>query len=194
MNISTRHSRFRSSLVGAALVLGAAAALTAAPIDNLSRYFAGNYRGVTPGNHLMLQITPVTLSIDNPYDYFLSVSGSFEKTNVREQGVLRIEPQGDSIHLGYIPHFNPAVSALSPGFSRFSNDELSSACGVYLKIIGDGFGGDTRPSECARAIRGSAGRAWHIEIEPNRITLKDAKSGETLRFEKETREGASEKK
>jgi len=56
-----------------------------------------------------------------------------------------------------------------------------------LKIQGDGVGGETRPSDCARAIRGTAGRTWDLEIEPNRITLRDAKSGETLRFEKEER-------
>lgn len=156
-----------------------------APIDNLARYFTGTYKGVTPGNNLMIQVTPVSIDLTNPYDYFVMVSGTFEKTNIREQAVLRIETQGDSIHIGYIPHFDPAVSALSPGVARFSSDELNAACGVYLKVEGDGFGGETRPSDCARAIRGTAARSWRIEIEPNRITLKDAKTGETLRFEKE---------
>lgn len=173
---------------GAAIVLLAivtAATAGAAPIDNLSRYFAGTYRGVTPGNNLTLQITPVTIDISNPYDYFLTVSGQFEKTNIREQSLLRIETQGDSIHIGYIPHFNPAVTGISPSVGRFSPDELNAACGLYLKVEGDGFGGETRPSDCARAIRGTAGRSWRVEIEPNRVTLKDAKTGETLRFEKE---------
>lgn len=186
-------SRMQLGFLGLALAIGAGTALAVAPIDNLARYFAGIYRGVTPGNELMLQITPVTINISNPYDYFLTVSGKFENVNVREQGLLRIEPQGDSIHLGYIPHFNPGISAVTAGVAHFTNDELSSACGMYLKIIGDGFGGDTRPSECARAIRGSAGRSWRIEIEPNRITLKDAKTGETLRFEKSTGEARKEK-
>ena len=190
---SKRNSVLRGALLMALLAASAGTTFGAA-IDNLSRYFAGNYQGATPGNHLMLQVTPVSISINHPYDYFLSISGKFENTNIREQGVLRIEPQGDSIHLGYIPHFNPGSSALSPGVGRFSSDELSAGCGVYLKIIGDGFGGDTRPSECARAIRGSAGRSWHIEIEPNRITLKDVKTEETLRFEKETGGPAGEKK
>ncbi len=193
MKKSTLRFVIRGGLLGAILVLTAATTFGAA-IDNLARYFAGNYKGVTPGNHLLLQVTPITISINNPYDYFLTISGTFEKTNIREQGVLRIEPAGDSIHLGYIPHFNPGASAISPGAGRFSSDELNSACGVYLKIVGDGFGGDTRPSECARAIRGSAGRSWHIEIEPNRITLKDVKTEETLRFEKENGETAGEKK
>jgi hypothetical protein len=158
-----------------------------APIDNLSRYFAGNYTGVTPGNHLMLQINPVTFDMSHPYDYFIQVSGQFEKTNVREQGVLRIETQGNSIYLSYVPHFNPAISSMSPSAGRFSSDEMNSSCGIYLAVEGDGFSGDTRPSDCARAIRGTAGRTWRIEIEPNRITLKDARTGETLRFEKEVK-------
>lgn len=169
----------------ALVALATALTAGAAPIDNLSRYFAGMYRGVTPGNNLTLQITPVTISLSNPYDYFVTVSGQFEKTNIREQALLRIDTQGDSIHIGYIPHFNPGVTAISPSAGRFSPDELNAACGVYLKIEGDGFGGETRPSDCARAIRGTAARSWRVEIEPNRITLKDAKTGETLRFEKE---------
>ncbi len=172
----------------AAVILSAGSAraqiFAAAPIDNLARYFAGTYEGVTPGNQLVLTITPVTLSMSRPYDYFLTVSGKFEKTNIHEQGVLTIESQGNSIHVGYIPHFSPTVSALSPNVGRFTSDELNSACGVYLKVEGDGFSGDTRPSDCARAIRGTAGRSWRISIEPNRITLKDVRTEETLRFEK----------
>jgi hypothetical protein len=176
----------RSGLAAALFLWLTATAYGArAPIDNLARYFTGSYKGVTPGNNLLIQITPVTIDLSNPYDYFVTVSGQFEKTNVREQAVLRIESQGDSIHVGYIPHFDPAVSAMSSSVARFNSDELNAACGVYLKVEGDGFGGETRPSDCARAIRGTAARSWRIEIEPNRITLKDAKTGETLRFEKE---------
>jgi hypothetical protein len=175
----------RLCALGLCLGLTAVSSGALAPIDNLARYFTGRYVGVTPGNKLSILITPVSVSLSNPYDYFVTVSGQFERTNVREQALLRIEPSGDSIHIGYLPHFNPAATALSPGVERFSSDELSAACGVYLKIEGDGFAGETRPSECARAIRGTAARSWRIEIEPNRITLRDAKTGETLRFEKE---------
>ncbi len=184
----TRSQSIRTSAIGLlVLVTAMTAGAAPAPIDNLSRYFAGMYHGVTPGNNLTIQITPVTVNLSNPYDYFATVSGQFEKTSIREQALLRIETQGDSIHIGYIPHFNAAVSAISPSVGRFSPDELNAACGLYLKVEGDGFGGETRPSDCARAIRGTASRSWRIEIEPNRITLKDAKTGETLRFEKETK-------
>lgn len=175
----------RLTVLAACLAVAAVSTGALAPIDNLARYLPGRYVGVTPGNNLMIQLTPVSVSLSNPYDYFVTVSGQFEKTNIREQALLRIEPQGDSIHIGYVPHFNPGITAISPGVARFSSDELNSACGVYLKIEGDGFGGETRPSECARAIRGTAARSWRIEIEPNRITLRDAKTAETLRFEKE---------
>jgi hypothetical protein len=177
----------RAAFFTAGLAIVAGAAWAIAPIDNLARYFSGVYNGVTPGNHLRIEITPQSVDISHPYDYFVSVTGSFEKTNIREQALLRIEPQGASIHLGYIPHFNPAISSLTPGAARFSSDELNAACGVYLKIEGDGFAGETRPSDCARAIRGTAGRSWRVEIEPNRIALRDAKTGETLRFEKQER-------
>lgn len=172
------------------LFLAAGLALSTAsgaPIDNLSRYFAGNYKGVTPGNHLLMQINPMATDITHPYDYFIQVSGQFENINVREQGVLRIEPQGASIYLGYVPHFNPAVSSMSPGAGRFSVGELNASCSTYLAVDGDGFAGETRPSDCSRAIRGAAGRTWRVEIEPNRLTLKDARTGETLRFEKDSK-------
>jgi hypothetical protein len=185
MKISTNQIIRTAAVAVLAIVTATTAGAAPAAVDNLARYFTGNYRGVTPGNNLILQINPITLSMTNPYDYFVTISGQFEKTNVREQGLIRIEPQGDSIHFGYIPHFNPAVTGISPSVGHFNSDELSSACGIYLKIQGDGFAGETRPSDCARAIRGTAGRTWNVEIEPNRITLRDAKSGETLRFEKE---------
>jgi hypothetical protein len=168
--------------------LGGPGRAAGAAIDNLQRYFAGNYTGVTPGNHLLLQINPVNFAFAQEYDYFLTISGTFEKTNIRQQGLIKIQAQGDSIYLGYIPHFDPAITGVSPGINRFNSDELDSACGTYLYIVGDGFGGQTRPSDCIRAIRGAAGRSWNVEIEPNRITLKDAKTGETLRFEKETKQ------
>jgi len=184
---SSRVNTTRLAILGLCLTVASLTNGGLAPIDNLARYFTGRYVGVTPGNSLSIQINPISISLSNPYDYFVTVSGQFEKTNVREQALLRIEPQGDSIHIGYLPHFNPGITAMSPGAARFSSDELSAACGVYLKIEGDGFAGETRPSECARAIRGTAARTWRIEIEPNRITLRDAKTGETLRFEKEAK-------
>lgn len=187
MKIATNRLARKAAIALVTLVTASTAGAAPAAVDNLARYFTGFYRGVTPGNNLTLQINPVTINFSNPYDYFVTVSGQFEKTNVREQGLIRIEPQGDSIHLGYIPHFNPGITGISPSVGRFNSDELNAACGVYLKIEGDGFGGETRPSDCARAIRGTAGRTWNLEIEPNRITLRDAKSGETLRFEKEDR-------
>ena len=49
----------------------------------------------------------------HPFDLFLQVSGQFEKDNVRQQGVIRLEAQGQDIYFTYIPHFNPAVTALS---------------------------------------------------------------------------------
>jgi len=185
MKVSTTQLLRAAAIAVLAIVTASTAGAGPAAVDNLARYFTGTYRGVTPGNNLMLQVNPVTINISNPYDYFVTISGQFEKTNVREQGLIRIEPQGDSIYFGYIPHFNPAVTGISPNVGRFNSDERNSACSIYLKIQGDGFAGQTRPSDCARAIRGTAGRTWDVEIEPNRITLRDAKSGETLRFEKE---------
>jgi hypothetical protein len=175
-----------SGATAAVLLLVAALASAAGPVpvNNLARYFPGDYKGATPGNDLLVKINPITIDMIHPYDYFVTITGRFEKTSVFEQGVVRIEPQGNSIYMAYIPHFNPGVTSVSPQAGNFNADELNASCGIYLRIEGDGFAGETRPSDCARAIRGTAARSWRVEIEPNRITLKDARSGETLRFEK----------
>ena len=145
---------------------------------------SGTFEGSTPGNHLRLNLSPVTLEPARPYDLFLSVSGKFEKDNIKQQGVIRLETQGADIYFTYIPHFNPLVTVLSNDAGRFTERELSSACSFVLKPRGDGFAGDTLGSAtCALAMRGAIGK-WSLEIEPGTLRVKNVDSGETLRFKK----------
>lgn len=150
---------------------------------DLTTMLAGTWEGTTPGNSLRLNIRSVTTDPSHPYDLFLTVSGSFQETNVRQQGLIRLESQGRSVYFGYIPHFDPTVSALSPNAARFSSEEANAACGLHLKPKGDGFVGETTGSSCARAMRGAYSK-WIIEVEPGSIRLQDSKSGETLRFKR----------
>ena len=96
--------------------------------------------------------------------------------------MIRLEQQGQDVYFTYIPHFNPAVSALSNDAGRFSERELNSACSFVVKPRGDGFFGDTLGSTtCAMALRGAVGK-WTVEIEPGNLRLRNSESGETLRF------------
>jgi hypothetical protein len=176
--------------LAAVLILAVAAAPCAlaqtegSRIYQISSMLSGTYEGVTPGNHLMLNLTSVTLEPAHPYDLYLSVTGTFEKDNIFQQGVIRLETQGKDVYFTYIPHFNSNVTALSADAGRFTERELSSACSFVMNPKGDGFSGDTLGSTtCALAMRGAIGK-WSVEIEPGAIRVRNTDSGETLRFRK----------
>lgn len=154
------------------------------PVYVISSQLSGNFEGVTPGNHLTLNLSPVTLEPARPYDLFLSVTGQFENDNVVQQGVIRLETQGRDVYFTYIPHFSPQVTALSADAGRFTERELSSACSFVMNPKGDGFTGETLgTTTCALAMRGAIGK-WTIETEPGGIRVRNNDSGETLRFRK----------
>jgi hypothetical protein len=151
-------------------------------VYDIAAILSGTFEGSTPGNHLRLDLRPVTIDPAHPYDLFLEVTGKFQNDNVRQQGVMRLEQQGQDVYLTYIPHFNPAITALSNDAGRFTERELSSACSFVVKPRGDGFFGDTLGSAtCAMAMRGAVGK-WTVEIEPGNLRVRNTESGETLRF------------
>jgi hypothetical protein len=143
---------------------------------------AGTWEGVTPGNRLRGDIQSAGFhSLRHPYDLFLEVSGSFDDVNVHEQGFMHLESQGRGVYLGYIPHFDPTVSALSPRATRFSASEANAACALFVEPQGDGFFGEVQGTTCAFAIRGAIGK-WSLRVEPGTIVVQSVTSGETLRF------------
>jgi hypothetical protein len=153
-------------------------------IYQIASMLSGSYEGATPGNHLFLNLSGVTLEPAHPYDLFLSVTGTFEKDNINQRGVIRLETQGRDIYFTYIPHFNPTITALSQDAGRFTERELTSACSFVMNPKGDGFAGDTLGSTtCALAMRGAIGK-WSLEVEPGMIRVKNVDSGETLRWKK----------
>lgn len=163
--------------------IGGRASAAQSPAYDLSAILSGTFEGSTPGNKLRLTLRNVTTDPSHPYDLFVQVTGSYQGGTVRQQGVLRLEATGRDVSLSYIPHFDPTVTALSGDATRFSDQEASAACGINMKPRGDGFAGETLGSSCAIAIHGAISK-WTIETEPGSIRLRDAKTGETLRFQR----------
>ena len=110
-----------------------------------------------------------------------------ETEDVLQEGLIRVENQGQNVSLTYIPHLDPTVGSLSPEAMRFTPEELRSACTMVLSPRGDGYAGEKVGSTiCAQAIHGAIGK-WTVEIEPGAIRLRNVQSGETLRFQRASR-------
>jgi len=171
----------------AALLCALAPGLNAASSDkvyDIAAILSNTFEGSTPGNHLTLDLRPIVVDPNHPHDLFLVVSGQFENDNIRQQGMIRLEQQGDDVYFTYIPHFSPQVTALSNEAGHFTERELSSACSFTVAPRGDGFVGNTLGSTtCALAIRGAVGK-WSLELEPGNLRIRNVDSGETLRFQR----------
>jgi len=149
----------------------------------LAAILSGTWKGSTPGNNLQIRATSLTTDPSHPYDLFFEIAGKYQDDNVRLQGVMRFDIEGRDVLTTYVPHFDPTVTALSQNAAVFTDREASAACGVNFRQRGDGFIGETLGSACAVAIRG-ANAKWTIEAEPGSLRLRDAASGETLRFKR----------
>lgn len=180
MKSTSRVAIIAAVLLAATIPLAAASANA---VFDLSSMLSGSFQGSTPGNDLKLTIRSVTTDPSHLYDLYLQASGKYQGTNVRQQGLIRLESQGKSVYFGYIPHFDPTVSSMSANAARFSEEEANAACGLVMEPKGDGFVGETLGSTCVRAIRGAFGK-WTIEVEPGSIRIRNVKSGETLRFKR----------
>ena len=178
-----RPALLTAAFLAAALPLAAQKGSGANQPYELSAMLSGAWEGSTPGNELRLQIRSATTDPSHLYDLYVQANGKYQGQNVRQQGLIRLEQQGRAVYVGYIPHFDPTVSALSANVARFSEEEANAACGLVMDTKGDGFMGETVGSTCARAIRGALGK-WTIEVEPGSIRIRNVKSGETLRFRK----------
>jgi hypothetical protein len=185
MKFASRVISFAAALL-VALPLAAAKPSAANTAYELSSMLSGTWEGSTPGNELHLQIRSATTDPSHLYDLYVQMSGKYQGSNIRQQGLIRLESQGKSVYVGYIPHFDPTVTALSPDVARFSSEEANAACGLVVDPKGDGFGGETVGSTCVRAIRGAVGK-WTMEVEPGSLRIRNVKSGETLRFKRAAR-------
>lgn len=171
-------------LIGLALAawFGAASSVRAAsPVSDIANILSGTFHGSSPGNELRLDFRPVPSDPDHLFDLFIEISGTYLGGTVKRQGLIRLETQGQGVYVGYVPHFNPTVTALSPDVARFTESETNAACSFALAVAGDGFSGQTTGSTCSFALQGARGK-WSVELEPGSIRLRNVESGETLRF------------
>ena len=171
------------ALIASLAGIGAASAADSSPVASIATILSGTFQGSTPGNELRLDLRSIPTDAEHPYDLFLEVSGKYQGQSVRRQGLLRLETQGSGVYLGYIPHFDATVTALSGRATQFTESEANAACGISMNAAGDGFAGETPASGCAIALRGVLGK-WTLELEPGSIRVREVKSGETLRFKR----------
>ena len=192
MKTSSRFGPFGGALLAAAIL--SACSSSSAPgtrpagesarsaLSDLVSMLSGHYRGTTPGNDLRLDFSTLGARGGTRFDVFVTAAGRYRDTNVRRAGLLRLETQGQSVHAAYVPHFDATVTSLSREATRFTEEELRSACDLYFAPSGDGFVGETRGStSCAQAIPGARGK-WTVEVDPAGIRLRNVDTGETLRF------------
>ncbi len=167
-------------------LLAGATILLASPEDRVLEILtilSGTFQGTTPGNDLVLDLRPLPNTDLSVRDLFLLVTGKYQGQIVRRQGLMRFEAAGKDVYLGYVPHFDATVTALSSNASIFTEEEAGAACGLHLAPRGDGFAGETSGASCTFALRGATGK-WSLELEPGSIRLRDVRSGETLRFKR----------
>ncbi len=176
--------RLRHLGIALALFCGPSLLLAADPTYQIANILSGTFQGSTPGNELRLDFRPVPTDSQHLYDLFIDLSGKYLGQPVKRQGLIRLEAQGNGVYVGYIPHFDATVTALSAEATRFSETEANAACGFTLAVAGDGFTGETTASTCAFALRGAMGK-WTIDLEPGSIRVRNTTSGETLRFRRQ---------
>jgi hypothetical protein len=134
------------------------------PYLNLARQLAGRYEGVAgPGNNLRIVVQP---GRPNPEEQHLTVTvlGKYNGSNVRFDGLLALQPQGETVRLIWV--------------SRRSD------CQVDIHPAGDGFEGVTLPGTCQTAFQNPTPGKWQFQTEPGSFRIRNVETGETLRFRK----------
>jgi hypothetical protein len=194
MKASSRFAAGAGALAAVLLAAGCASnagtASTPAPetrssLPEFVSMISGRFQGTTPGNGLRLDVSTLGARVGTRFDVFLTASGRYGDRNVRRTGLLRLETQGQTVHAAYVPHFDATVTPLSREATRFTEEELRSACDLFFAPSGDGYVGETRgATSCAQALPGAVGK-WTVEVDPTGIRIRNVGSGETLRFSRE---------
>lgn len=192
MNARSRLGALGGAVIGTLVVIACSSASGARPtgesarssLSDLAGMLSGHFQGTTPGNGLRIDLSTLGARTGTRFDVFVTTSGRYRETNVRRVGVLRLETQGRDVQAVYVAHFDATVTPLSREATRFSEEELRSACTLYFHPSGDGYVGETPgPSSCAQALPGAVGK-WTVEVDPTGIRVRNVDSGETLRFAK----------
>jgi len=138
----------------------------------LSRQLAGHYEGVAgPGNKLRILIQPGR-PIPEEQRFNVTVEGKYNGNNVRFEGLLSLQPQGETARLIWA--------------SRGRSD-----CQVDIHPAGDGFEGVSLAGTCQTAFQNPTPGKWEFQTEPGSFRIRSVETGETLRFRKVRANGAS---
>lgn len=164
----------RAAAVGALLGLFALSGPAVAadePSLDLARQLQGWYEGTAgPGNRLKILVQPRGSSGSYAFTFEVTIQGRYEKSNVRIQGALSLEREGEAV--------------------RFRWQTARGSCDLPVTRAGDGFEGETLPGACLTAFQNPVPGKWKFEIEPGgNIRIQNADTGETLRFRKTSAAG-----
>lgn len=131
----------------------------------LARQLVGHYDGVAgPANKLRVIVQPARPFVDEQR-LTVTVQGKYNGNNVSFDGLLSLQPQGDSARLVWVMRRN-------------------SDCQVDIHPEGDGFIGVTPAGACQTAFQNPTPGKWEFQIEPGSFRIRSVETGETLRFRK----------
>jgi len=163
--MKTSFSRLSTAALGVMFAFASAGLAGDQPYVGLAKQLVGHYDGVAgPGNKLRVIVQPARPSIDEQR-LTVTVQGTYNGSNVRFDGFLTLEPQGDSVRLIWL--------------MRRGNE-----CQVDIHTEGDGFVGVTLPGTCQTAFQNPISGKWEFQTEPGSFRLRSVETGETLRFRK----------
>ena len=131
----------------------------------LARQLAGRYEGVAgPRNKLKVLIQPGR-PIPDEQRFTVTVEGTYNGSNVRFEGLLSLQPQGETARLIWA--------------SRGRSD-----CQVDIHPAGDGFEGVSLAGTCQTAFQNPTPGKWEFQTETGSFRIRSVETGETLRFRK----------
>ena len=146
------------------LICAAPALVADQPYLNLARQLAGQYVGVAgPGNNLRIVVQPGR-PVSEEQRLSVTVQGKYNGSNVRFEGRLSLQPQGETVRLIWLTR--------------------RSDCQVDIHPAGDGFEGVTLPGTCQTAFQYPTPGKWEFQTEPGSFRIRNVETGETLRFRK----------
>jgi hypothetical protein len=158
-------SRLLPTVPGLLFIFSGVAFAADQPYVGLGKQLAGNYVGIAgPGNKLRIVVQPARPVIDEQR-FSVVVQGKYNGDNIRFDGFLSLQPQGDGVRLLWV--------------TRRSAD-----CQVDIHPAGDGFEGVTAVGACQTAFQNPTPGKWEFQTEPGSFRLRNVETGETLRFRK----------
>ena len=164
--MKTSISRLTTATLGLLMVLGANSTFAAdQPYVGLAKQLIGFYDGVAgPANKLRVIVRPARPSVQEQR-LNVTVQGTYNGSNVRFDGFLTVEPQGETARLTWLMR-------------------RGNSCQVDIHPEGDGFVGVTLANLCQAAFQNPTPGKWEFQMEPGSFRLRSVETGETLRFRK----------